>query len=570
MTDSRPSTQITTLRQLIAVAFKVLPSRANELRLLKEEGESAGVMDESFGYFVLDSRQMSSSIDSASSTDSTSNAYAEFKNVFVLLKSHTQSLEKSIEYAKTASQHAAFIISELGDEQLGLPDNVANYACPVVAVPHIREVLGTLIQLSLLSEQDLEEISNVSHLAKHLPNVVAVTGTNGKTTISQLVAQLCQLSNLSGLKHTAVMGTAGNGRLDNLVQSSHTTGDALAVQTFLRQMGDEKVDVLALEASSHGLDQLRLQGVPVQVAIYTNLSRDHLDYHSDMQDYAGAKARLFDKSYFPQLTHAIINLDDEFAPIMLETAASSGVDVWTYSLNPNSSADFVATHISPSLEGAEIRLTTNFGTITIDSPLLGRFNVANVIAAVASALALGVPLDSMAYLAKKLQGANGRMQRVLPDKFSSNAEKGCFIVDYAHTPDALTQVLTSLKPHCEGKLWAVFGCGGDRDRGKRPLMAQAGLAAADRVILTSDNPRSEDPSRILQDMTQGMSEEQHAKTAVIADRRQAIKQVVEQAGTEDIVVIAGKGHETYQEVNGVRYNFDDRRVLQEAFSEAVE
>ncbi|WP_230658758.1 UDP-N-acetylmuramoyl-L-alanyl-D-glutamate--2,6-diaminopimelate ligase [Psychrobacter sp. I-STPA10] len=481
---------------------------------------------------------------------------------FVLLKSHTQPMHTSFEYAKVASHKAAFIISEidmtqvvdsadkaLQDEQSGLVSGDTLNRCPVIHVPDIRCILGSLVQLSLSVKTD-----NELAVADSLPDVVAITGTNGKTTISQLVAQLCQQPD----RQCAVMGTAGNGLLGQLEQASHTTGDALAVQSFLYKMAKAGVNVLALEASSHGLDQQRLQGVPVKVAIYSNLSRDHMDYHRSMSDYAAAKARLFDRNYFPHLTHAIINIDDEFAPMMQQVAKDSGLKVWTYSIQTPTAteqpATFQAAQIRPSLQGTQIDLLTDFGNICLQSPLLGRFNVANLLAAVAGAMALGVPLASLAERVQNLQGASGRMQRV-------ESDKGCFIVDYAHTPDALTQVLTSLKTYCEGKLWAVFGCGGDRDRGKRPLMAQAGLAVADQVVLTADNPRSEDPLQILADMQQGMSEAQRRKVYIEPDRRQAIAYAVSQAAAHDIVVIAGKGHETYQEINGVRHDFDDAKEL---------
>lgn len=550
------------LVQLIDTALKINTENTDALQDLSAQ---AADIDTAFSGFVLDSRQLSQA--EAAST----------KAAFVLLKSHTQPIEKSQQYAQSASKQAAFILSELDTQALGYSADNIDYGCPVLFVANIRDILGTLIQLSLLPAQQLAQISTAVDLTKQLPQVIAVTGTNGKTTISQLIAQLCQFSDVANLKNSAVMGTAGNGRLDDLIQASHTTGDALAVQRFLRQMKEEGVDVLALEASSHGLDQQRLQGVPVTVAVYTNLSRDHLDYHPDMQDYARAKARLFDGRYFPNLSHAIINGDDEFAPLMIETAVKSGVKVWLYSLDADfdvskmDSAEridavFAAKQIQPSLDGVVIELTSRFGNITLNSPLLGRFNVANLLAAVAGAVALGIELEALPALVQQLHGASGRMQRIMPEANSDNTQaQGVFIVDYAHTPDALTQVLNSLKPHCSGDLWAVFGCGGDRDSGKRPLMAQAGLSVADKVILTSDNPRSEDPQLILQDMQQGMSEQQHAKAAVIADRRDAINHAVQHAGPEDIVIIAGKGHETYQEIKGVRYDFDDRQVLQQAF-----
>ncbi|TSB22919.1 UDP-N-acetylmuramoyl-L-alanyl-D-glutamate--2,6-diaminopimelate ligase [Psychrobacter sp. YGAH215] len=493
-------------------------------------------------------------------------------DVFVLLKSQTPNCQKSRDYLYQAAEQAAFILSEIDPIALLSTANVPPHAnisftndsdrskaqqqlaalpCPVVYVPHIRDFLGDLIQARLQHQQPVT-----------LPTVVAVTGTNGKTTISQLVAQLTQLTGMS----SAVMGTAGNGRLGALVQASHTTGDALAVQQFLYQMGLEKAQLLALEASSHGLDQQRLQGMPVSVAIYTNLSRDHLDYHADMAEYAAAKAKLFDKAHFPELTHAIINIDDEHAQIMFDTAHASGLTVWSYSLDPAKSATFVAADIKPSLQGVEIALRTDFKnketkSINIISPLLGRFNVANLLAAIATAVALGISLERIANVIPQLQGAVGRMQRV-------PSANGCFIVDYAHTPDALSQVLASLKTHCKGQLWAVFGCGGDRDAGKRPLMAQAGLAGADKVVLTADNPRTEDPNLILQDMQAGMTRAQYERTHIEPARQTAIEYAVKQAAPADIVVIAGKGHETYQEINHVRYDFDDSVILQHALKQA--
>ena len=511
-----------------------------------------------FHQFCLDSRQLAAN------------------DVFMLLKSHTPNCQKSRDYLYQAAQHAAFILSEIDPIALLTTANVPPHAnielidnaqamaqqqldalpCPVLYVPNIRDFLGDLIQARLQYQK-----------AVTLPKVVAVTGTNGKTTISQLVAQLTQLTGMS----SAVMGTAGNGRLGALVQASHTTGDALAVQQFLYQMGTENAELLALEASSHGLDQQRLQGMPVSVAIYTNLSRDHLDYHDDMAEYAAAKAKLFDKAHFPELTHAIINIDDEHAQIMLDTAHASQLTVWTYSLDPAKSATFVAAEIKPSLQGVEIALRTDFGStdfknketnnINIVSPLLGRFNVANLLAAIAAAVALGISLERIATVIPQLQGAVGRMQRV-------PSNDGCFIVDYAHTPDALSQVLASLKTHCKGQLWAVFGCGGDRDAGKRPLMAQAGLAGADKVVLTADNPRTEDPNAILQDMQAGMTSEQYQRAHIEPARQTAIEYAVNQAAPDDIVVIAGKGHETYQEINHVRYDFDDSVILQNALKQA--
>ena len=575
---SSPSTTTVTLQQLIEAsgsdshrqnhkdkqslvqALTTLITTSNS-QLLNLKTSLANIP---FEQFCLDSRQLAAN------------------DVFVLLKSHTPNCQKSRDYLYQAAQNAAFILAEIDPRALLTKANVPPHAnlaltddnaesiaqqqldrlpCPVLYVPNIRNFLGDLIQARLQYQRSVT-----------LPTVVAVTGTNGKTTISQLVAQLTQLTGMS----SAVMGTAGNGRLGALVQASHTTGDALAVQQFLYQMGTENAELLALEASSHGLDQQRLQGMPVSVAIYTNLSRDHLDYHADMAEYAAAKAKLFDQAHFPELTHAIINIDDEHAQIMLDTAHASQLTVWTYSLNPAKSATFVAAEIKPSLQGVEIALRTDFGnsefdnadfknketnSINIVSPLLGRFNVANLLAAIAAAIALGISLERIAAVIPQLQGAVGRMQRV-------PSNDGCFIVDYAHTPDALSQVLASLKTHCKGQLWAVFGCGGDRDAGKRPLMAQAGLTGADNVVLTADNPRTEDPNVILQDMQAGMTNEQYQRAHIEPARQTAIEYAVNQAAPDDIVVIAGKGHETYQEINHVRYDFDDSVILQNALKQA--
>lgn len=471
----------------------------------------------------------------------------ETGTVFVALKSQTQQDDKkSLGYLQQAAQTAAFIITEtiptgaFANEADAL-QALDTLPCPVLYVPTIRTGLGSLIQAHLQAKHTVT-----------LPRVVAVTGTNGKTTVSQLIAQLMALSGNS----SAVMGTAGNGRLGALTQASHTTGDARAVQQFLYNMGEEGADILALEASSHGLDQSRLQGVPVQVAVYTNLSRDHLDYHSDMDDYARAKAKLFDHSHFPTLTHAIINSDDDYSQVMQDHAQAGGVTVWTYSLT-DSGADFYIESMTPSLDGVQLRIHSPFGVLSVHSPLLGKFNVANLVAALAAAAALGADIDALSDQLEQLKGATGRMQRVA-------SKDGCFIVDYAHTPDALTQVLASLKTHCEGKLWAVFGCGGDRDTGKRPLMAQAGLSGADCVILTADNPRSEDPQAILADMQVGMSEAQYQRTHIEPDRAHAIEYAIRHASADDIVVIAGKGHETYQEICGVRHDFDDSQVVTQA------
>lgn len=474
------------------------------------------VLHKPFNGFVLDTRQLQTG------------------DVFVLLKSQTPNAIADYaqiqRYLDDIAHKAVFVLSEI-------PKNTLTTDLPFVYLPNIRQVLGDWIKLTLHNNTPLP-----------LPTIIATTGTNGKTTISQLTAQLIAYTG----RPTAVMGTAGNGILPNLKAATHTTPDVLALHSSVHSFAKQGVHVLSLEASSHGLDQHRLQGLGVQVAIFSNLSRDHLDYHADMDDYATAKARLFDKAYFPALQHAIINSDDEYADLMIKTAKRCGVSVWTYSLN-DKAANFVAKKIAPSFDGVELMITTPKGDLIIKSPLLGRFNVANLLASIAAAMAVGLSLTDIAHAVPHLQGATGRMDKVA-------SQSGLFIVDYAHTPDALEQVLASLKGHCTGKLWAVFGCGGDRDKGKRPLMTQAALQWADKVILTADNPRTEDPLAILNDMQAGITSD---KIHQEPDRRRAIGYAVEHAGDDDIVVIAGKGHESYQEIQGIRYDFDDKVVLRQ-------
>lgn len=448
-------------------------------------------------------------------------------DVFFALKGSAQA-DRVQEFAQSAlSKGAQVVFSEVELPELA--------GLPVYHVADIRQWIGVLALRVLQQAQPVQSAQ-----------VAAVTGTNGKTTISRLLAELLAL----GGQQVAVMGTTGNGILPNIVPSSHTTVDAIQLQKQLHDFAFQGASTVCLEASSHGLDQGRLAGTPIKVAIFTNLTRDHLDYHGTLEHYAAAKSRLF---AFEGLQYAILNKDDPMWALMRDvaTAQAQPPKVWTYSLH-DSTADFYTQQIHYSLSGAQIKLVTPQGDVQLNSPLLGPFNVSNLLAVVAAAVAFGMSLQDIAAFVPKLQGAPGRMQ-VIADS------DRLFVVDYAHTPDALTQVLTSLKKHVEhpGRLWAVFGCGGDRDRGKRPLMTQAALAVADQVLLTADNPRTESVEQILSDMQQGLTDQQRQQLMVESDRRVAIRQVVKLAQANDIVVLAGKGHETYQEIDGVRHWFDD-------------
>lgn len=445
----------------------------------------------------------------------------ETGQIFIALTSYSQP-EKTRTFAEAALANEALAV--ISETELGVANE---WVCP-----DVRQRMGEW------QKRYLQQTDTVKPL-----RIIAVTGTNGKTTISRLISELIS----SQQQRCAVMGTTGNGILPDLTPSTHTTLDALQLQNELHAYAKQGATFASLEASSHGLEQGRLNGCDIEIAVYSNLSRDHLDYHGTLEAYAEAKARLFQ---FNSLKIAVINLDDAHADVMIKSAQNNPAQpkILTYSLTQNT-ADYYITDLSYSLTGATFNLVCQQGSFAVESPLLGHFNVENLIAALIAAEQAGFDLQALVNFVPKLVGAPGRMQVIRDDE-------RLFVVDYAHTPDALIQVLKTLKRHVSNELWAVFGCGGDRDRGKRPLMTQAALDGANPVILTSDNPRTEDPEQIFADMKQGIDFSGH-RMHEIHDRREAIKFVAEQAQAGDIVVIAGKGHENYQEINGVRHWFDD-------------
>ncbi|HEY4714658.1 MAG TPA: UDP-N-acetylmuramoyl-L-alanyl-D-glutamate--2,6-diaminopimelate ligase [Aquirhabdus sp.] len=433
------------------------------------------------------------------------------------------------------SQGAALVLSEVEAKALGFSDEPR-----IVYLADLRQRIGGITRRFNLLTQPFANTARVA----------AVTGTNGKTTVTRLLAEIWTHAG----QLSAVLGTTGNGIVPNLTPSTHTTLDALHLQNKLHEYALQGATLACLEASSHGLEQGRLAGTPIEVAIFTNLTRDHLDYHGTFEAYAEAKSRLFNPTYFPDLKYAIVNADDPASQLMLKHLPNEAV-TWRYSMQFE--ADFYVLKSVFTLNGATLEVQTPFGVVTLQSPLLGRFNVANLLAAVAGALALGLSLDDVVAAVPKLIGAAGRMQVIADASL-------LLIVDYAHTPDALTQVLTSLRPHVDGQLTCVFGCGGDRDRGKRPLMTRAALGGADRLIVTSDNPRTEVAEAIIADMLRDLTTEELQRITVEPDRRQAILQAVRESHTGDAIVLAGKGHENYQEISGVRHWFDDAVELAQA------
>ena len=380
--------------------------------------------------------------------------------------------------------------------------------------------------------------------------MTGVTGTNGKTSCSHWLADA--FGRLG--RKTAVIGTLGNGFPGELQGASHTTPDAVTLQGLLAGYRNAGAVGVAMEVSSHALDQGRVEGVAFDVAVLTNLSRDHLDYHGDMASYAAAKTRLFD---WQGLRYAVLNLDDPFGLQMRARLQGKAVEVLGYGFELG---ELRAANLRATAEGVRFDVATPWGRAEMISPLLGRFNVSNLLASLGALLVSGVKLDQAVAGLQRVAPPAGRMQRL------GGNGKPTVVVDYAHTPDALEKVLHTLRELLQGRsgrLHCVFGCGGDRDKGKRPVMGKVVGEMADVVVLTSDNPRREDPLAILADIEAGMSGEYEVQ----ADRALAIRQAIRQAGVDDIVLIAGKGHEDYQEINGIRLPFSDvdaaNRALQD-------
>lgn len=383
-------------------------------------------------------------------------------------------------------------------------------------------------------------------------HMVGITGTNGKTSCVQLLAQALTL-----LGHRAAsIGTLGAGVHGQLHEGERTTPDALTVQRLLAEFRDADVSHVAMEVSSHALEQGRVAAVEFEVATFTNLSRDHLDYHGSMQAYGEAKAKLF---AWPGLRAAVINIDDAFGQA-LAGRLPAGVKTLRFSMADDADAEIAASQVVTSSEGLFFKLRTPWGSRAIHSHLLGRFNVANLLAVVGCLGALGESFARIVTVLEQLQPVNGRMNRL-----GGLHGQPLVVIDYAHTPDALEQALTALRPHCAGRLICVFGCGGERDAGKRPLMGAIAARLADIALVTDDNPRGEDGDVIVAQIVAGMTEAR--AMTVERDRAQAIGQALQLARTGDVVLIAGKGHETYQEGAAGKRAFDDLVVAQVALEQ---
>jgi UDP-N-acetylmuramoyl-L-alanyl-D-glutamate--2,6-diaminopimelate ligase len=379
--------------------------------------------------------------------------------------------------------------------------------------------------------------------------LVGVTGTNGKTTTTHLIEFLLDKAN----KSTALMGTLYT-RWKGFVQTAvHTTPFAVELQHQLAQAVDAGNEYGVMEVSSHALAQGRVMGCQFEVGVFSNLTQDHLDYHTDMEDYFAAKALLFSPDYLKG--RAIINADDVYGKRLIATLGSE--KVWSYSVN-DSTADLWMSDLSYEPNGVSGMLHTPIGDVAFRSPLVGQYNLENLLSAVGAVLHLGLDLQLVASAIPDFPGVPGRMERV---QISSEQDISV-IVDYAHTPDSLENLLKASRPFIPGKMICVFGCGGDRDRTKRPKMGKIAAQLADVAVVTSDNPRTEDAEKILQDILAGIPET--VKPVVICDRATAIRTAILQAQPGDGVLLAGKGHEDYQILGTEKIHFDDREHSRDA------
>lgn len=456
-------------------------------------------------------------------------------SLFVALKGTQQ---HGLDYAKAvASQGAVSIIWEADDEQ-----KIHDLSIPQIRIKYLRDVLGDIANRFYDSPSQAVD-------------VIGITGTDGKTSVSHFLAQ--------SLENCAVMGTMGIGRLDDLQTATHTTPDVINTHKNIAAMKQQKIKSLAMEVSSHALDQGRVAGVNFDVAVLTNLTRDHLDYHGTVEAYAEAKAKLFAWS---DLKALVLNLDDSFGRKLLEKwggvfSESIETEIIAYgigSLEDYPADSLVADNAMFNSSGLSANIHYGGQQAQLKAAVLGRFNLSNLLAALGSMLGLGYSLQDAVAELNKVSTVSGRIEKV------SDADV-LAVVDYAHTPNALETVLKALREHTKNNLICVFGCGGDRDAGKRPLMAEIAESNADVVIVTDDNPRSENPELIMKDIVTGFI--QPEKITVEHDRSTAIRIAFKQANSGDTVLIAGKGHEDYQILSTGTIAFSDREEANKALRE---
>ncbi len=452
-------------------------------------------------------------------------------NVFIALSGSKQ---HGLIHAEQAIQNGASVIVFEPTEMTGqLIEKIT--AVPVIAIDDLSAKLG-------------EIAARFYGHPSTRSNVIGITGTNGKTSCSQFLSQT--------LEHCGIIGTLGWGKPGDLSKTLNTTPDALAIQYILAELIEDGNDTVAMEVSSHGLEQGRVNSVNFKGAVFTNISRDHLDYHGTMDAYLQAKLSLLTK---PGLRFVVVNLDDAYSEQII-SAIPNSVDIWAVSakgLSIKSGQTVTAEKIDHPAGGIAFDVRWQNEVQHVNVPLYGDFNIENVLMVLAALLAMGISLAEACKRLCRVKPVAGRMER-----FGGHQDPLVF-VDYAHTPDALDKVLSSLRKHCQQTLWVVFGCGGNRDTGKRAQMGASAEYWADRIIVTDDNPRFENARDIVNNILAGCCTD---KIEVIQDRKQAIFRAITSAGRDDCVVIAGKGHEQYQEINGVKLAFSDSDCVLEALA----
>ena len=436
-----------------------------------------------------------------------------------------------IEYIDSAIKAGAVAIAIDSVEKI----DEAKISVPVIKVPELRKQVG------IISSRFYEEPSKAMC-------VIGVTGTNGKTTVSYLIAQALSMCG----KHSALIGTLGYGRLKQIEAGHMTTPDPIKLHSLFANWCNE-IDSVAMEVSSHALDQGRVAGVEFDIAVFTNLSRDHLDYHQSLESYGEAKSLLFK---FPGLKHAVINADDDYGKKLIEEL-SGKIDLIAYTFKKEQSEFKSIRTVSCDIEQVEglttrLNIESPWGQVSVHTSLLGRFNLENILAAFSTLCLTGINAEEAAKAISSFSGIPGRME------YFSAKDKPVLVVDYAHTPDALEKALKALRPYCKGKLHCVFGCGGDRDAGKREQMGTIAESLADCVVLTNDNPRSEAPEHIVEQILDGIKDKD--KVTIRYDRSDAITNTFLNANKDDVVLIAGKGHETTQQIGKDLLPFSDREL----------
>ncbi len=473
-----------------------------------------------------------------------------------LLKSKFRHMTADSRLVKTGSVFVAYK-GEATDGREFIPQAIENGAGAVIweqADFTWRDEWQVPNQAILDLKQQIGQIASefYGQPSQHLW-MIGVTGTNGKTTCTHWLAQAFSALN----KKAAVVGTLGNGILsDGLSETKNTTPDSILLQQMLAGYLGQQASVVAMEVSSHGLDQGRVNGVSFDIAVFTNLTRDHLDYHGDMQAYAAAKKKLF---AWDGLKVAVLNRDDAFGLEVAQELKAQGKRVMTYGLEKAiaNDTDISVKSLELTEQGMRLEVQTPFGDAVIGAGVVGRFNAYNLLAVLATLLASNISLNDAVKALSTLKPVAGRMQQY------GGGELPLVVIDYAHTPDALEQVLKSLRAQTKGQLVCVFGCGGDRDSGKRPLMGKVASELADKVIVTSDNPRSELPAEIIKAVMNGVKQ----NAISIESRADAIARAIENAQAGDVISLAGKGHENYQEIAGVKYPFSDIEMAQQFLQE---